>query len=100
MVVQHFAFGPGSAEVFTIAQLTVLIFALFLMTLSISSYRKTGLKKIVYVIIAFALFATQHIINYIDGEVVDFLSDDMRHAIFAVISVVIMVMFFLAIIKK
>jgi hypothetical protein len=35
------------------------IFSLLLLALSISAYRKTGLKKIIYAASAFALFAVQ-----------------------------------------
>ena len=99
MVTQAFN-SPLTAEVFIVAQILIIIFALFLMTLSITAYRNTSLKKIVYAIVAFALFAFQHVINFIDAEEVDLIPDDIRYAIFSVITLTIMALFFLSIVRK
>ena len=98
-MVQTFS-DPVTAEVFFAAQILIIIFALFLMALSITAYRNTSLKKIVYAIIAFALFAFQHVLNFIDAEEVDLIPDDIRYAIFSVITLTIMGLFFLSIVKK
>ena|SRR3989442_10889750 len=91
---------PLTTEVFIVAQILIIIIALFLMMLAITAYRNTSLKKIVYAIIAFALFAFQHVINFISIEKVSFIPDDLRYAIFSVITLTIMVLFFLSIVRK
>ena len=96
----QFVFSHGIDEVFAVTQILIAICALFLLVLSVKAYKNTGLKKIVYLIVAFSLFATQHIINYVDQSVVDILPDDVRYVIFAIISLAIMGMFVLAILKK
>ena len=96
----QFVFSHGIDEVFVVTQILIAAFALFLLGLSVKAYKNTGVRKIVYLIIAFALFAFQHILNYIDQSVVDILPDDVRYVIFAIVTLSIMGMFFLAILKK
>lgn len=93
-------FSPLTSEVFIIAQVLVTICALFLLVLSFKAYQNTKLKKMIFIVIAFALFAIQHIINYVDQAVTDIMPDDIRYVLFAVITLAIMGMFFLAIVKK
>ena len=75
------------------------IFSILLLLLSISSYRKTGLKNILYATGAFGLFAIRLFIevleenyNIWDSYVVGFMSSSMTLAI--------LVLFFLAIVKR
>jgi hypothetical protein len=96
----QFDLTPIDSEVFAITQILVIVCALFLMGLSIRAWKNTGVRKIIYLIIAFSLFAVQHVINYVDQTEVDFISDELRYVVFAVIQVVIMGMFVLAILKK
>lgn len=96
----QFVFSHGIDQVFVVTQILIAAFALFLLGLSVKAYKNTGVRKIVYLIIAFALFAFQHILNYIDQSVVDILPDDVRYVIFAIVTLSIMGMFFLAILKK
>ncbi len=96
----QFIFSHGIDEIFAITQILIVVFALFLLGISVKAYKNTGLKKIIYLIIAFALFAFQHILNYVDQSVVDILPDDIRYVIFAIVTLSIMGMFFLAILKK
>jgi hypothetical protein len=91
---------PLTTEVFIAAQILIIIFALFLMALSITAYRNTSLKKIVYAIVAFALFAFQHVINFIAVDEVKFIPDDVRYALFSIITLTIMGLFFLSIVRK
>jgi len=93
-------FNPITSEEFLIAQVLITISALFLLSLSIKAYRNTGLQKMIYVAVAFALFAAQHILNYVDQAVINFMPDDIRYVMFAIITLTIMGMFFLAIVKK
>jgi len=96
----EFIFSQVSSEVFTITQILIAICALFLLALTLKAYKNTGLRKMIYLIIAFGLFAFQHIFNYVDQAVLDIVSDDIRYVIFAITTLCIMGMFFLAILKK
>ncbi len=100
MAAPPFVFGEGISQIFSITQIAVVIIALFLMSISIISFRNTSLKKILFAIVAFALFAIQHVINYIDAQQADILPDDVRYTIFSIITLAIMALFFLAVIKK
>ena len=93
-------FEPLTSEIFLISQILVTIVALFLMGLAIKAWRNTKLNKIIYVIIAFSLFAVIHIFNYYDQAVTDIVSDDIRHAVIAGLEISIMAMFVLAILRK
>lgn len=95
-----FSFGPGFSEVFTITQLSVIAISILLMVLSITIYRNKNLKRIAFAIAIFAIFAIQHIINYVDAKVVDIMPDDMRYAIYSSMTLVIIILFFLTIVKK
>jgi hypothetical protein len=100
MAAPPFVFSPESGEVFSISQIAIVIIALILMALSITAYRNTRLGRIKYAIAAFALFAVQQVINFIDAQVTDIMPDDIRFALFSVITLIIVVLFFFAIVKK
>jgi hypothetical protein len=76
------------------------IFSLLLLALSISAYRRTSLKKIIYAAVAFSLFAVQLLLESLEETfglleetpISDILSSSMTLAI--------LVLFFLAIVKK
>lgn len=70
------------------------------MIISISIYRNKNLKRIAFAIVIFALFAIQHIINFIDAKVVDIMPDDMRYTLFSSMTLAIILLFFLSIVKK
>lgn len=95
-----FTFGPGFSEVFTVTQLSIITISILLMVLSITIYRNKNLKRIAFAIAIFAIFAIQHIINYIDAKVVDIMPDDMRYAMYSSMTLVIILLFFLAMVKK
>ena len=75
------------------------IFSILLLLLSISSYRKTGLRSILYAAGAFGLFAVSLFLealdenyNILDNYLVDLFSSS--------ITLTILILFFLAIVKK
>jgi hypothetical protein len=70
-----------------------------LLALSISAYRKTGLKKIAYAIVAFALFAAYLFYEYLEG-VFTFLRNTYTDIILPSMIFGVLVLFFLAIISK
>jgi|SRR5579872_3848721 len=100
MNVPPFSFGPGFSEIFTVTQISIIVISILLMTLSITIYRNKNLKRIAFAIAIFALFAIQHIINFVDAKVIDIMPDDMRYAVFSSITLIIIGLFFLSIVKK
>ena len=75
------------------------VLALLLLALSISAYRNTGIKKIKYAIVAFALFAAFLFYEYLEG-VFKFLEANYSDLILASITFGVLILFFLAIIRK
>ena len=88
------SFGAQSA-----IELGIITFSLVLFGLSINAYRTTGLKKLAYAAIAFALFAIQLFFEYIE-EAYDFFTDDQTDIIVTSTTLAILILFFLAIVKK
>lgn len=95
-----FIFGPGASEIFSISQIAIIIISLVLLVLSITAYQNTNLRKVLLAAVIFALFAIQHIINFLDAVVTDIMPDDARFALFSSITLAILVLFFFAIVKK
>jgi hypothetical protein len=74
------------------------IFSLLLLALSITAFKKTGLRITIYAIVIFALFAIQQLFDYseniipeLDTPLTGILSDSLTLAI--------LVLFFLAIVR-
>ena len=70
-----------------------------MLALSISAYRKTGLKKIAYATVAFALFAAYLFYEYLEG-VFKFLGEGYSDIILPSMIFGVLVLFFLAIVRK
>jgi hypothetical protein len=75
------------------------IFSILLLALSISAYRKTGLKRILYAATAFALFAVQLLFDSL-GDTFEILDTGYASLITPSMTLAILVLFFLAIIQK
>lgn len=75
------------------------VLSLLLLALSISAYRKTGLKKIAYAIVAFALFAAYLFYEYLE-DVFKFLGETYSDIILPSMIFGVLVLFFLAIVRK
>ena len=82
-----------------IIYLSSTVLALLLLALSISAYRNTGIKKIKYAIAAFALFAAFLFYEYLEG-VFKFLEANYSDLLLAFITFGVLILFFLAIIRK
>lgn len=89
-----------TSEVFLVGQIAIVIVALFLIGLSVQAWINTRLRKMIFLIVAFGLFAFTHVTTYVDEAVVNIMPDDIRYAMFAITNVVIMLMFVLAVLKK
>ena len=74
-------------------------FSLLLLGLSVSAYRKTGLRKLVYAAVAFGLFALQMFVDYLEDAVPGF-DTPYSDMIFFGITLAILVLFFVAIVRK
>jgi hypothetical protein len=75
------------------------IFSLLLLALSISAYRKTGLKRIIYAAMAFALFGIQLLFESLE-DTVEALDTGYGSVITSSMTLAILVLFFLAIVQK
>ena len=82
-----------------ILEIIVGIFALFLFALSLSAYKTIRLKKMIFAIAAFGLFAIESFIDYLE-DVIPALETPYIDILLAIISLVILVLFFLAFIKR
>ena len=82
-----------------ILEIIVGIFALFLFALSLSAYKIIRLKKMIFAIAAFGLFAVESFIDYLE-DVVPILDSPYIDLLLAIISLVILILFFLAFIKR
>lgn len=78
--------------------LGIAIFSLLLLALSITAFKKTGLKITIYAIIIFALFALQQFLEYL-GEIYISLDTPIIDALVSSMTLAILVVFFLAIVR-
>lgn len=74
-------------------------FSLLLLGLSISAYKKTALKAIIYAAIAFGLFAAQLFFDYLE-DAVKSLEQPFNDVIFYAMTLAILIFFFLAIVRR
>lgn len=95
-----FLFGPGSGELYQIAQVAIITVALILMGVTITAYRNTGIKRLKYVIVAFALFAAEAAVNLIDVAITDIMPDDLRFALVATMLLSTLILLFIGFVKK
>ena len=80
-------------------KIAIAAFSLLLLGLSISAYKKTALKRIIYAAIAFGLFAIQMFFDYLEDAVEGF-DTAYSDIIFYGITLAILVLFFIAIVRK
>jgi hypothetical protein len=80
-------------------KIAIAAFSLLLLGLSISAYRKTGLRRLVYAAVAFGLFALQMFFDYLEDAVPGF-DTPYADVIFYGITLAILVLFFMAIVRK
>ena len=78
--------------------LGIAIFAILLLALSVTAYKKTGLKVTIYAIIIFALFAIQQFLEYL-GEIFFTFDTPMTDVIITSMTLAILILFFLAIVR-
>ena len=88
----------SSLDVGQIINLAIMIFSLVLFALAITAYKNTKVKKIAFAAAAFALFAIQLAIEYVD-EAVHILEDQID-VVLSLITLGILLLFFFAVVKK
>jgi hypothetical protein len=80
-------------------KIVIAVFSLLLLGLSISAYKKTALKRLLYAAVAFGLFAIQMFFDYLEDAVEGF-DTAYSDIIFFGITLAILVFFFIAIVRK
>ncbi len=75
------------------------IFSLLLFALSITAYRNTGIKKILFASAAFGLFGIQLLVDSLE-EYVEWMDESVIDIIVPLITLAILILFFVAIVKK
>jgi hypothetical protein len=80
-------------------KIAIAAFSLLLLGLSISAYRKTQIRKLVYAAVAFGLFSLQLFFDYLEDAVPAF-DTPYSDIIFFGITLAILVLFFMAIVRK
>ena len=74
-------------------------FSVLLLALSISAYRKTTLRGIVYAAIAFGLFAVQLSFDYLE-DAVEGWEQPYNDVIYYAMTLAILILFFLAVVRR
>jgi hypothetical protein len=82
-----------------VIQIAIAAFSLLLLGLSISAYKKTSLKRILYAAVAFGLFAIQIFFDYLE-DAVEALDTPYSDIIFYGMTLAILVLFFIAIVRR
>jgi hypothetical protein len=80
-------------------KIAIAAFSLLLLALSISAYKRTALKRILYASVAFGLFAIQMFFDYLE-DAVEVFDTAYTDIIFFGITLAILVLFFMAIVRK
>jgi len=75
------------------------IVSLILFALAITAYKNTGIKKILFAAAAFALFTVQLLIDALEDSM-GFLQEEVVDIFIPLITLAILILFFVAIVKK
>lgn len=82
-----------------IVEFVIIVFSLGLFALSLSAYRNTGMKRILFAAGAFALFAIQLFFDYLE-EFFNLLEEDTTDILLSMVTLGILILFFMAIVKR
>ena len=80
-------------------EIGIIGFSLVLFALSLSAYRNSGMKRILFAAGAFVLFTIQLFVDYL-GELFNFLEEDVTDIILSLVTLGILILFFMAIVKR
>jgi hypothetical protein len=87
----------GQVELYESLNVVVAIFAIILLAISLTAYRRTNLRRLLLVSIAFSLFAVQALIRVLDEFALVFESGT-EQIIIIVLDLAILLFFFLALV--
>jgi hypothetical protein len=92
---------PGEVyePIVQLIKIGIAAFSLLLLGLSISAYRKTALKGIIYAAVAFGLFAAQLFFDYAE-DAIEGWEQPFNDVIFYAMTLAILVLFFLAVVRR
>ena len=82
-----------------IIKIGIAAFSVLLFGLSLSAYKKTALKSVIYAAVAFGLFAAQLLFDYLE-DVVQGWQQPYNDVIFYAMTLAILVLFFLAVVRR
>src|SRR6185295_6765902 len=82
-----------------IIKIGIAAFSVLLLGLSLSAYKKTALKSVIYAAVAFGLFAAQLLFDYLE-DVVQGWQQPYNDVIFYAMTLAILVLFFLAVVRR
>lgn len=92
--------GFKITQIHLVVKIGVIVFCILLFALTLTAYRNTRSKKIAFASAAFGVFAIQQFFTYIDEYMVNIVRDDIRYAFSSALLLLILILFFVAIIKK
>lgn len=99
MILNNLSLILSKIDVTGIVEIAIIVFSLVLLGLSINAYRRTGLKKLIFAAIAFALFAIQLFIEYAD-EAFNIFEEEQADLVISGVILLTLVMFFFAVVRK
>ncbi len=82
-----------------IIKIGIAAFSVLLLGLSLSAYKKTALKSVIYAAVAFGLFAAQLLFDYLEDAVQGW-QQPYNDVIFYAMTLAILVLFFLAVVRR
>lgn len=90
--IEPFGIGDG-------LEIGIGIFSLLLFALSITAYRNTGIKKILFAAGAFGLFGIQLLVDSLE-DYVEWIEESVIDILVPLITLAILILFFVAMVKK
>ena len=92
--------GFKTTQIHLAVKISIIAFCILLFALTLTAYMNTRSRKIAFASAAFGVFAIQQFFTYVDEYMVNIVRDDIRYAFSSALLLVILILFFLAIIKK
>lgn len=89
----------GPLEPSSIVELAIIVFSIILFALAITAYKNSRVKRMGFAAAAFALFAVQLIVGYVD-DAFDYVDTEGLDFVSSAITLGILLLFFFAIVTK
>jgi hypothetical protein len=91
--------NQGPTQIQDSLKIIIVLFSLLILSLSVSAYRKTGFKKVLYATAAFAIFGSQALLDFLSDHVKLF-DTAYNEIIVLSMTLAILLLFFLAVIRR